>query len=80
MTYYGWFMLENKSVRIEQTVKKLFPVIIVSLILLEVFFTLEPTVNVRGSKYAQVCYLKACSDLCNSLRKTQQCRPKFYAA
>ena len=57
MTYYGWFMLENKSVRIEQTVKKLFPVIIVSLILLEVFFTLEPTVNVRGSKYAQVCYL-----------------------
>jgi len=38
--------------------KKFFPLIVVGLILLEVFFTLAPTVNVRGSKYAQVKKIK----------------------
>ncbi len=54
MVYYAWVTLEYKSSRIEQMAKKFFPLIVVGLILLELFFTLAPTVNVRGSKYAQV--------------------------
>ena len=54
LIYYAWVLLEHKSSRVEQLVKKFFPAIVGSLILLEVFFTLAPTVNVRGSKYSQV--------------------------
>lgn len=56
MTYYGWVSLEYKSSRIEQNAKKYFMAIMVALILLEVFFTLPPTMNVRGSAYAQYCF------------------------
>jgi hypothetical protein len=79
LIYYAWFVMEYKSSRIEQLAKKFFPLIIVGLILLEVFFTLAPTVNVRGSKYSQVEIIWIFDDFLNNKRSSDKARSRVLA-
>ena len=57
MVYYSWLHLEFKKTIIERRMKQFFPLVILSLLLLELVMVIGPAVNVRASQTHQVWIL-----------------------
>ena len=60
MVYYSWLHLELKKTIIERRMKQFFPLVILSLLLLELVMVIGPAVNVRASQTHQVWILSFC--------------------
>jgi len=56
MVYYSWLHLEFKKTIIERRMKQFFPLVILSLLILELVMVIGPAVNVRASQTHQRCY------------------------